>query len=110
MVTASRVQLTVLRGRDDECRAVRSLLDGMTNAGGALLLRGEPGSGRTTLVGYAHRHAEGGCTVLAGSGLAEEAALPYAGLQRLVDPVLDRAAALPGEQRQLLRRALAGKS
>ena len=99
----------MLRGRDDECRAVRSLLDGMTNAGGALLVRGEPGSGRTALVGYAHRHAEG-CTVLAGSGLAEEAALPYAGLQRLVDPVLDRAAALPGEQRQLLRRALAGES
>ncbi|MEU1745715.1 AAA family ATPase [Micromonospora arida] len=110
MVTASRVQLTVLRGRDDECRAVRSLLDGMTNAGGALLLRGEPGSGRTALLGYAHRHAESGCTVLAGSGLAEEAALPYAGLQRLVDPVLDRATALPGEQRQLLRRALGGES
>ncbi|WP_433260742.1 AAA family ATPase [Micromonospora vinacea] len=109
MVTASRVQLTVLRGRDDECRAVRSLLDDMTNAGGALLVRGEPGSGRTALVGYAHRHAEGR-TVLAGSGLAEEAALPYAGLQRLVDPVLDRATALPNEQRQLLRRALAGES
>ncbi|MBQ1028417.1 AAA family ATPase [Micromonospora sp. C97] len=109
MVTASRVQLTVLRGRDDECRAVRSLLDGMTNAGGALLLRGEPGSGRTALIGYAHRHAEDR-TVLVGSGLAEEATLPYAGLQRLVDPVLHHAADLPDEQRQLLRRALAGES
>ncbi|MEU8010136.1 AAA family ATPase [Micromonospora parva] len=109
MVTASRVQLTVLRGRDDECRAVRSLLDGTTNAGGALLLRGEPGSGRTALIGYAHRHAEDR-TVLVGSGLAEEATLPYAGLQRLVDPVLHHAADLPDEQRQLLRRALAGES
>ncbi|MGW1486565.1 AAA family ATPase, partial [Micromonospora parva] len=103
------MQLTVLRGRDDECRAVRSLLDGMTNAGGALLLRGEPGSGRTALIGYAHRHAEDR-TVLVGSGLAEEATLPYAGLQRLVDPVLHHAADLPDEQRQLLRRALAGES
>ncbi|MBQ0978014.1 AAA family ATPase [Micromonospora sp. M61] len=109
MVTASRVQLTVLRGRDDECRSVRSLLDGMPNGGGALLLHGEPGSGRTALVGYAHRHADG-CTVLGGSGLAEEAALPYAGLQRLVDPVLDRATVLPDEQRRLLRRALGGES
>lgn len=109
MVTASRVQLTALRGRDDECRAVRSLLDGVTDGGGALLVHGEPGSGRTALVDYAHRHAVG-CTVLAGTGLTEEAALPYAGLQRLVDPVLDRAAALPDEQRQLLRRALAGES
>ncbi|MCZ7374814.1 AAA family ATPase [Micromonospora sp. WMMC250] len=107
MVTASRVQLTVLRGRDDECRSVRSLIDDVTSGGGAVLLHGEPGSGRTALVGYAHRHAQH-CTVLAGSGLAEEAALPYAGLQRLVDPVLDRAAALPEEQRRLLWRALTG--
>ncbi|MEK8104969.1 ATP-binding protein [Micromonospora sp. M12] len=98
----------MLRGRDDECRAVRNLLDDVTNGGGALLIRGEPGSGRTVLVGYAHRHAQG-CTVLAGSGLAEEAALPYAGLQRLVDPILDRVAALPDDQRQLLRRVLAGE-
>ncbi|MDG4810544.1 AAA family ATPase [Micromonospora sp. WMMD1120] len=108
MVAASRVQLTVLRGRDDECRAVRSLLDDMTTGDGALLIRGEPGSGRTALVRYAHRQAEG-CAVLAGSGLAEEAALPYAGLQRLVAPILDRLAALPTEQRDLLRRALAGE-
>lgn len=98
----------MLRGRDDECRAVRNLLDGVTDGGGALLLHGEPGSGRTALVGYAHRYAER-CTVLAGTGLAEEAALPYAGLQRLLDPVLDRAAALPEQQRHLLRRALAGE-
>ncbi|MGI5520403.1 AAA family ATPase [Micromonospora sp. CA-259024] len=109
MVAASRVQLTVLHGRDDECRTIRNLLDGVTEGGGALLLRGEPGSGRTALLGYAHRHAEG-CSVLAGTGLAEEAVLPYAGLQRLLDPVLDRAAALPDEQRQLLRRALVGET
>ncbi|MET7670878.1 AAA family ATPase [Micromonospora luteifusca] len=109
MVTASRVQLTVLRGRDDEWQAVRSLLDGVTGGGGAVLLHGEPGSGRTALVGHAHRYAEG-CTVLAASGLAEEAELPYAGLQRLLDPVLHRAAALPDEQRRVLRRALAGES
>ncbi|MEV4497706.1 AAA family ATPase [Micromonospora arborensis] len=109
MVTASRVQLTVLRGRDDEWQPVRSLLDGVTGGGGALLLHGEPGSGRTALVGYAHRYAED-CTVLAATGLAEESALPYAGLQRLLDPVLHRAAALPDEHGWLLRRALAGES
>ncbi|MGW3787330.1 AAA family ATPase [Micromonospora chokoriensis] len=98
----------MLRGRDDECRALRSLLDGVTDGGGALLLQGEPGSGRTALVGYAHRYAQN-CTVLAGTGLAEEAALPYAGLQRLLDPVLDRMTALPDERRRLLRRVLAGE-
>ncbi|MCM0677066.1 ATP-binding protein, partial [Micromonospora phytophila] len=96
-----------MRGRDDECRAIRQLLDGAAGGGRALLFQGEPGSGRTALTTYAHRHAEG-FTLLAGTGLAEEAALPYAGLQRLLDPVLDRAEALPGRQPRLLRRALTG--
>jgi DNA-binding CsgD family transcriptional regulator len=102
------VQITVLRGRDDECRAIRELLDGATESGGALLFQGEPGSGRSALVGYAHRHARG-FTVLSAAGLAEEAASPHAGLQRLLDPVLDRAGALPDPQRRTLRRALAGE-
>ncbi|WP_231925048.1 LuxR family transcriptional regulator [Micromonospora purpureochromogenes] len=101
------MQLTVLRGRDDECAAIRRLLTDLPGGGGALLLQGEPGSGRTALVDHAHRHADG-CTVLAGVGLAEEAALPYAGLQRLLEPVLDQARTLPEQQRRVLRRALAG--
>ncbi|WP_245715879.1 helix-turn-helix transcriptional regulator [Micromonospora peucetia] len=101
------MQLTVLRGRTDECAAIRRLLVDLPTGGGALLLQGEPGSGRSALVDYAHRHVEG-CTVLAGTGLPEEAGLPYAGLQRLLDPVLDRAGALPEQQRRVLLRALAG--
>ncbi|MEV4388687.1 ATP-binding protein, partial [Micromonospora sp. NPDC049580] len=108
MVTAYSVQITVLRGRDDQCQAIRTLLDGVPDGGGALLLHGEPGSGRTALLSYAHRYAKD-CTVLAGAGLPEEATLPYAGLQRLLDPVLDRAAALPEPRRHLLRRALDGE-
>ncbi|MEE3921519.1 hypothetical protein V2I01_34495 [Micromonospora sp. BRA006-A] len=46
--------------------------------------------------------------VLAGAGLADEATLPYAGLHRLLDPVLDADTALPVRQRRLLRRALGG--
>ncbi|SCL71593.1 AAA ATPase domain-containing protein [Micromonospora citrea] len=108
MVSASRVQLSGLWGRDAECLAVRRLLDGAPDAGAALLLRGEPGTGRSALVAYAHRHA-GDRAVLTGAGLAEEAELPYAGLQRLLDPVLDRAVALPEPQRRVLCRTLAGE-
>ncbi|WP_422735210.1 AAA family ATPase [Micromonospora sp. WMMD729] len=108
MVTASQVQITVLRGRDDQCAAVRSLLDGITDGGGALLLHGEPGSGRTALISYAHRYAKD-CAVLAATGLPEEAMLPYAGLQRLLDPVRDRATALPEERRRLLYRVMDGE-
>ncbi|WP_243709510.1 LuxR family transcriptional regulator [Micromonospora sp. 15K316] len=101
------MQITVLRGRDEERRAIRRLLGGLTDGGAAVVLHGEPGSGRSALVGYAHRHA-GECAVLASTGLAEEASLPYAGLQRLLDPVLDRVGALPPGESRLLRRTLAG--
>ncbi|MGC5033730.1 LuxR C-terminal-related transcriptional regulator [Micromonospora sp. DT229] len=100
------MQIEVLRGRQAECREIRSLIT--ASAGGALLLHGEPGSGRTALLAYAHRH-RAGRRLLAAAGLADEAMLPYAGLQRLLDPVLDHAEALPERQRQVLRRALAGE-
>ncbi|MEU6204399.1 AAA family ATPase [Micromonospora musae] len=101
------MQITVLRGRDEELRAIRRLLAGPTDAGAALVLHGEPGSGRSALVGYAHRHARKSA-LLASAGLADEASLPYAGLQRLLDPVLDRVGELPASDSRLLRRALAG--
>ncbi|WP_233562995.1 LuxR C-terminal-related transcriptional regulator [Micromonospora musae] len=101
------MQITVLRGRDEERRAIRRLLAGPTDAGAALVLHGEPGSGRSALVGYAHRHARK-FALLASTGLADEASLPYAGLQRLLDPVLDCAGELPAFDSRLLRRALAG--
>ncbi|MGC4880349.1 AAA family ATPase [Micromonospora sp. DT43] len=102
------MQITVLRGRDDQCQAIRTLLDGVRDGGGALLLHGEPGSGRSALLSYAHRYAKD-CTVLTGAGLPEEATLPYAGLQRLLEPVLDRVTTLPEPRRHLLRRALDGE-
>ncbi|MGY0005394.1 ATP-binding protein, partial [Micromonospora sp. I033] len=98
------MQIT-LHGREDECRSARRLLDDA--GGGALLFHGEPGSGRSAMLGYARQHA-GARAVLAGAGLADEATLPYAGLQRLLDPVLDRVGSLPDRQRRVLRRALAG--
>ncbi|MET8195616.1 LuxR family transcriptional regulator [Micromonospora sp. NPDC005222] len=94
-----------LWGRDDERDAIRRLLD--RDDGGALLFHGPLGSGRSTLLAYA-RGCAGERAVLTGVGLADEATLPYAGLHRLLDPVLDADAALPVRQRRLLRRALGG--
>nr|WP_309222997.1 LuxR family transcriptional regulator [Micromonospora sp. CP22] len=100
------MQKAVLRGRQAECREIRTLL--AAPAGKALLLHGEPGSGRSALLAYAHRHA-GGRRLLAAAGLPDEAMLPYAGVQRLLAPVLDRTGALSDRQRQVLRRAVAGE-
>ncbi|GAA3754623.1 LuxR family transcriptional regulator [Micromonospora maritima] len=104
MVSASTVHIN-LWGRDDECDAIRRLLD--RDAGGALLFHGPPGSGRTALLAYA-RQVAGDRRLLTAAGLADEAGLPYAGLHRLLDPVLDADTALPVRQRRLLRRALGG--
>lgn len=108
MVTASTVQITTLRGRIAERHAVAGLLDRAARGnGGALLFHGPPGMGKTTLLGYARTIATE-ATVLAATGLAEESALAYAGLQRLVEPVLDHTATLPTSLARVLARALAG--
>lgn len=100
----------VLRGRGREQQAVTDLLTrAAAGHGGALLLQGELGLGKTTLLGYADAAAAaGGFTVLATAGLADEAALPYAALQRLLQPILDRLPDLPAGQARMLARALAG--
>ncbi|MFI7024983.1 LuxR C-terminal-related transcriptional regulator [Micromonospora sp. NPDC049900] len=99
------MQITFICGRQHECRLIRDLL--ATPPGAALLLHGEPGAGRSTLLAYAHQHADDR-TVLSAAGLADEAELPYAGLQRLLDPVRDHAVDLPERQRRVLRRVLTG--
>jgi predicted ATP-dependent serine protease len=44
----------VLRGRADECARLGALLEGTAaGRGGALMLRGEPGVGKTALLEYA---------------------------------------------------------
>ncbi|RKR85954.1 regulatory LuxR family protein [Micromonospora pisi] len=108
MVTASAVQITFLRGRDAERRAVAELLrETAGGSGAALALHGPPGIGRSALLADARATAPS-FTILAVAGLADETGLPYAGLQRLVEPLLDQVAALPASLARVLGRALAG--
>ncbi|AHI01017.1 helix-turn-helix transcriptional regulator [Kutzneria albida] len=94
----------MLRGRHEEQRAVRALLDGArAGTSAALVLRGEPGIGKSALLEYAAEQARD-MRVLRGTGVESEAELPFAGLHLLLRPVLDRVAALPAPQ----RRALSG--
>jgi hypothetical protein len=69
--------------------------------GRALVVRGEPGVGKTALLDYLVEHASG-CRVARAAGVEAEMELAYAGLHQLLAPMLDRLDRLPGPQREAL--------
>jgi DNA-binding CsgD family transcriptional regulator len=96
----------VLVGRSTERARIDALLDtARAGSGGALVVRGEPGVGKTALLGFARGRA-GGMRVIEAQGVEAEAELPFAGLSQLLAPVLDRAGRLPEQQRRALAGAL----
>src|ERR687890_1096817 len=93
-------------GRERELARLERLVDGVSEHGAALLVRGEAGIGKSTLLAAASRRAEAaGMRVLRASGVQSEAQLPFAGLHQLVMPVLGRAEHLPAPQRTALLAA-----
>ncbi len=96
-----------LIGRDAELAQLEAALAGAAEHGAALLVIGEAGIGKTSLLDTAARQArDRGYRVLAITGLESEAQLPYAGLHQLLQPVLESAASLPVPQRTALLTAL----
>jgi DNA-binding CsgD family transcriptional regulator len=93
-------------GRGAELQQVGALLADETPAARALVLTGDAGVGKTTIwEGGVTLAAERGLCVLAARPAEAEAALPFAGLGDLLDPVVD-AVELPRPQRAALDRAL----
>jgi DNA replication protein DnaC len=77
-----------LLGRDAEIELLTSLLDGIGAGGGALVLYGEPGIGKSRLLAAAVGLAcERGLVVLKTSGVQSEAQLAFAGLHQLLRPL-----------------------
>jgi DNA-binding CsgD family transcriptional regulator len=68
----------------------------------ALVVRGEPGIGKTALLDYIAARSSG-CQVVRAAGVQTEMELPFAGLHQLCAPVLDRLDRLPAPQRDALR-------
>src|SRR5215831_15493311 len=96
MGVTARDEAAPLLGRDQEQSFLRSLLDEVAVHGQALVLRGEPGVGKSRLLSDAARTArERGMSVLTATGVQSEASLPFAGLHQLLRPVRGRAAELP---------------
>ena len=71
----------------------------------AIVVRGEPGIGKTALLSELEQRASG-FRVLKAHGVASESALAYAGLTELLAPVLDLLPRLPGRRRTALEAAL----
>lgn len=97
---------SVLVGRDRECARIDGLLEGaLAGESGVLIVRGEPGIGKTALLEYAAGRAAG-MEVLTTAGLESEADLAFAGLYGLLRPILDRLNELPELQAEALAAAL----
>src|SRR3984957_18234689 len=91
-----------LLGRQRERAALDRLLEAARGGhGGVLVVHGDPGVGKTALLEYA-RGARVEFRFLQTVGVEGEMELPFAALQQLCSPVLDRSERLPDPQRAAL--------
>jgi predicted ATPase len=97
----------VLLGRDAEHARLEDLIDrARGGASAALVIRGEPGIGKSALLEHVVAGAEG-MTLLRARGVESESELSFAGLADLLQPVVGDLDALAGPQRAALAGALA---
>ena len=95
----------MLYGRDIELAQLAALLaNARAGTAGVLLIRGEPGVGKSALLQDA-RAGAAGMRVLSTQGLESEAPLAFAGLHQLLRPVLSLLERLPAPQARALRVA-----
>ena len=93
-------------GRDAELAAIGRLLsDAEAGKSGTLIIQGEPGIGKTTLL-HAARSLAAGFTLLSVQGVESEAVLAHAGLLELVSPIRHLLNEVPTPQADALRTAL----
>lgn len=97
----------MLKGRQIE----RETLDGLVGAvqggqGRALVVRGEPGVGKTALLDHlADRTTRVGCQLVRVAGVQSEMPLAFAALHQLCEPLQHRTERLPTPQREALHTA-----
>jgi DNA-binding CsgD family transcriptional regulator len=95
-------QSLLLLGRQRECQALDRLVQAvLAGQSQALILRGEPGVGKSALLDYVVGRASG-CHVVRVAGVQSEMELPYAAVHQLCAPMMDRLEQLPAPQRDAL--------
>src|SRR5580692_2021304 len=96
-----------LIGREAPLAVLSAAIAAAGGQGDAILLVGEPGIGKTACLLAAQEAAQAAaCRVVYTAGSAAESAFPFAGLHRLLQPLLGLADALPPVQRDALLTAL----
>jgi DNA-binding CsgD family transcriptional regulator len=97
----------MLLGRDGElARLDSALADARLGTSSALVIRGEPGIGKSALLRYAVERAES-MRVLSARGVQFESDVPFAGLHELLRPALEVVERLPPRHASALRSSLA---
>lgn len=92
-----------LLGRGRELRALGRLIDSVrAGESQVLVIRGEPGVGKTALLDNLAGRASG-CRVARATGVQSEMELAFGGLHQLCAPMLDHTERLPVPQREALR-------
>src|SRR5882672_2084616 len=100
----------VLLGRRDEQQAIDRLLErARSGRGGVLVVRGEAGVGKTSLLEYLAERAAG-CEVVRAAGVQADMEFPFAGLQQLFGSRLESLERLPDPQREALAVAFGIRS
>jgi len=90
-------------GRNHEFETITAAAAKVTARGCALVVEGEPGIGKTTLLTASAQWADAnGFTVLNTAGVQSQTTVGYAGVHELVHPILGHGDALPVCQRRAL--------
>ncbi|MDQ1058328.1 DNA-binding CsgD family transcriptional regulator [Arthrobacter globiformis] len=95
-------------GRDEELSRLTALIAGAGKAARALIIEGDPGTGKSILLNHAERQArKAGFRTLRCTGMQGAAAIGFNGLHEMLYPILHYIDAIPPRQREALMTALA---
>jgi DNA-binding CsgD family transcriptional regulator len=103
-MSPDRRAIKLMDRRAEQARLLRLLGAVRSSAGQALVVRGDPGVGKTALLDFLADEATG-CLVLRVTGMQSEMELAFAGLHQLCAPIMGRTRLLPAPQHQALRVA-----
>jgi DNA-binding CsgD family transcriptional regulator/tetratricopeptide (TPR) repeat protein len=95
-------------GREHERHLLGGLVESLSVGGAAVVIHGEPGMGKTALLGFVADCAKRrDARILTARGIESEAVLPFAAITDLLWPLQEHFATLPAIQREALEVCLA---